>query len=58
MNNEKEIQIAWTLWHLMAKLNELIWNRYENEFIEQYLQLEEGTYWQSQSDKDPLSDTE
>jgi hypothetical protein len=51
MNNEKEIQTAWTVWQLMAKLNELIWNRYENEFIEQYLELEEEKYQESQLEK-------
>jgi len=54
MNNQEEIQTAWAVWHLMARLNQLIWNRYENEFIEQYLELEEEKYWQSQSDEDPL----
>ena len=58
MNNQEEIHTAWAIWHLMARLNELIWNRYENEFIEQYLKLEEEKYCQSQSDKDPLWDTE
>jgi hypothetical protein len=51
MNIQEEIQTAWTLWHLMARLNELIWNRYENEFIERYLKLEEEKYGQEQSDK-------
>jgi hypothetical protein len=54
MNNEQEIQTAWTIWHLMARLNELIWNRYEKEFIERYLKLEKEKYWQTQSDKHPL----
>jgi len=58
MNNQEEIQTAWAIWHLMARLNELIWDRYENEFIEQYLELEEEKHWQSQSDKDPLWKTE
>lgn len=58
MNNQEEIQTAWTLWHLMARLNELIWNRYENEFIEQYLKLEEEKYGQAQSDKDLFWETE
>jgi hypothetical protein len=52
MNIQEEIQTAWTLWHLMARLNQLIWNRYENEFIERYLKLEEEKYGQAQSDKD------
>ena len=54
MNNQEEIQTAWAIWHLMTRLNELIWNRYENEFIEQYLKLEKEKYWQSQSNKHPL----
>lgn len=58
MNNEEQIQTAWTIWHLMAKLNELIWNQYENEFIERYLKLGNEKYWVSQSDKDPLWGTE
>ncbi len=58
MNNQEEIQTAWAIWHLMARLNQLIWNRYENEFIEQYLELEKEKHWQSQSDEDPLWDTE
>lgn len=58
MNIQEEIQTAWTLWHLMARLNELIWNRYENEFIEQYLKLEEEKYGQEQSDKDLFWETD
>lgn len=58
MNNENEIQLAWTIWHLMARLNESIWNRYENEFIKQYIKLEEKKDSESQSDKDPLWHTE
>jgi len=58
MNNQEEIKTAWTLWHLMARLNELIWDRYENEFIEQYLRLEEKKYEQSLENKDPIVETE
>ena len=58
MNNENEIQLAWTIWHLLARLNELIWDRYENEFIEQYLELEEEKYKERQLEKKLQSDTE
>ena len=58
MNNEEEIKTAWTIWHLTARLNELIWDRYENEFIEQYLHLEEEKYGQSIQEKDPIAETE
>lgn len=59
MNNEEEIKTAWTIWHLMARLNELIWNQYENEFIERYLKLEEEKHWESQAEyEDPVWDPE
>ena len=58
MDKEEEIKTAWTLWHLMARLNEVIWNQYENEFIERSLKLKEEKYGEAQSDKDPLRDAE
>ncbi len=57
MNHEQEVKTAWTIWHLMEKLNALIWDRYENEFIEQALDLEEEKYCQEQSDKDLFRET-
>jgi hypothetical protein len=56
MNHEEEIKTAWTLWHLTVRLNELIWHRYENEFIQQYLKLEEEKYWEVQAEKDLEAD--
>jgi hypothetical protein len=41
MDHEEEIRIAWNLWHCMARLNELLWSRYESEFIKRYVSLEE-----------------
>ena len=58
MTDENEIQTAWTIWHLIARLNELIWDRYENEFIEQYLKIEEEKYWESQVGKQLQSNPE
>jgi len=52
MNKEEETQLAWTLWHLIAKLNELIWDRYEHDFIRQYLKLEEQKDGENQSETD------
>ncbi|MBW1692021.1 MAG: hypothetical protein JRJ70_14980 [Deltaproteobacteria bacterium] len=56
MNNEEEIRIAWSLWHLMARLSELIWHRYEREFIERYVSVEEEHYGERQSEKGPLGE--
>lgn len=50
MTKDEQIHIAWTIWQLMARLNELIWNQYENEFIERYLKLEEEKYRESKMD--------
>ena len=58
MNKEEEIQVAWTLWHLIAKLNELIWDRYEDDLIRQYLKLEEQKDGENQSETDLLREAE
>ena len=58
MNREEEIQTAWTLWHLIAKLNDLIWDRYEDDFIRQYLKVEEHKDGKNQSETDLLWQTE
>ena len=31
--NLKEAQIAWILWNLHERLNSLLWDRYEKEFL-------------------------
>ncbi|MHC4459221.1 MAG: hypothetical protein ACYS0I_19440, partial [Planctomycetota bacterium] len=31
--------LAWNMWNLIEKLSELLWDRYDNEFIERYLIL-------------------
>ncbi len=32
--NLTEAQIAWILWNLHDRLNDLLWNRYEKEFLD------------------------
>ncbi len=32
MKDEKEIQTAWEIWILINRLNDLLWNRYEENF--------------------------
>jgi hypothetical protein len=32
--NLTEAQIAWILWNLHERLNDLLWERYEKEFID------------------------
>ena len=38
MKDEKEIQTAWELLNLIEKLNQLLWDHYEDDFIEIDLQ--------------------
>jgi len=38
MKDEKEIQSAWELLNLTEKLNQLLWDRYDDDFIEILLQ--------------------
>ena len=32
MKDEKEIQTAWEIWILINRLNDLLWDRYEEDF--------------------------
>lgn len=32
--NLSEAQIAWILWNLHERLNDLLWDRYEKEFLD------------------------
>ncbi len=38
MKNENEVQMAWEIWILINRLNNLLWNRYEDDFIDIDLQ--------------------
>ena len=44
MKNENEIRFAWEIWHLISKLNDLIWEYYEDEFIDQHLKEYDEQY--------------
>ena len=44
MKDQREIQIAWEVWNLIEKLNNLLWDRYEEDFIEIYLREEEDKF--------------
>jgi hypothetical protein len=44
MKDQREIQIAWEIWNLIEKLNNLLWNRYEQEFLEIYLREEDDKF--------------
>ena len=47
MKDEKEIQTAWEIWILINRLNDLLWNRYEEDFPDIDLQEEEDKFLRS-----------
>jgi len=44
MKDQKEILIAMEIWNLINKLSDLLWDRYEEEFLEIYLREEDEKY--------------
>ena len=57
MKDRKEIQTAWEIWILINRLNDLLWNRYEEEFPDIDLQEEEDKFLRSIESQD-LPDAE
>jgi hypothetical protein len=49
MKIKTEVEIVWEIWHLIARLNDLIWDLYENEFL--YI-LEQNGYTAEDLNKD------
>ena len=47
MKDRKEIQTAWEIWILINRLNDLLWNRYEEDFPDIDLQEEEDKFLRS-----------
>jgi hypothetical protein len=44
MKDQKEVQIASEIWNLINKLSDLLWDRYEEEFLEIYLKEEDDKF--------------
>ena len=47
MKTDKEIQTAWEIWILINRLNDLLWDRYEENFPDLDLQEEEDKFLRS-----------
>ena len=52
-----EIQIAWIIWNLTSRLNDLLWDRYEDQFVRQNLNENEVLYRGSLTDHMDIDDT-
>lgn len=57
MKNKNEIQLAWNIWILISKLNDLLWDRYEDQFVQQHLKEDEVIYHGSLTDHMNNDDT-
>jgi hypothetical protein len=44
MKDQKEVRIALEIWNLINKLSDLLWDRYEEEFLGIYLKEEDDKY--------------
>jgi hypothetical protein len=44
MKDEKEIQTAWEIWILINRLNDLLFDRYEEEFPDIWLNEQEDKF--------------
>ena len=48
MEDEKHLELAWKICNLISELNDLLWDHYEERFIEQ--QKEEVIYTENLTD--------
>lgn len=44
MKDQNEIRLAWQLWDLTSRLNDLLWDRYGDEFMDIHLTEEDDRY--------------
>jgi len=52
MKDKEEIKIAWEIWNLMSRLNDLLWDFYEEDFAN----ILRKKYRTPQTDENNLSD--
>jgi len=42
---------AWKIWNISCKLNDLIWDRYEDQLLELHLKQEAKQYWEKAAEE-------
>ncbi len=55
MKDQNEIRLAWQLWDLASRLNDLLWDRYGDEFIDIHTTEEADRYLSSIGELPPSS---
>jgi hypothetical protein len=57
MKDQDFVEAAWEISNLMNNLNDLIWDQYEDAFIDRYMKEQEQKYWEAQEKMDLQSET-
>jgi hypothetical protein len=57
MKDDDTIEAAWKISNLMNTLNDIIWEHYEEAFIDRYIKEEKEKYWEEQETLDLQSDS-
>ena len=50
MKDQNEVHIALKIWNLTNKLGDLLWDRYDKEFLDIYLKEEEDKFLRTLQD--------
>jgi hypothetical protein len=40
MRPQEELRMAWALWHMLSQLTEILWERYEDDFLELCIEMD------------------
>lgn len=40
MTPQEELRIAWALWHVLSQLTEILWERYEDDFLRLCIEMD------------------
>ncbi len=40
MTPQEELKMAWTLWHLLSQLTDILWQQYEDGFLSLCIELD------------------
>jgi hypothetical protein len=40
MTPQEELRMAWALWHMLSQLTDILWERYEDDFLELCIEMD------------------
>jgi hypothetical protein len=45
MTGQEEVRMAWALWHMLTQLTDILWERYEDEFVRLCIESGRSNVW-------------